>query len=134
MTLPALMLPGTGLLVWGLPGGSEMLVILLIGLLVFGGKLPEVARNIARGIGEFKKGLGELDRDVRQPVERAMRMEPPQGSVPYQPPRPPASTEEGTGDDDAGALADAGEPDRPDDPETAIQCDGEGGSPEVDPE
>lgn len=39
-------------------GMSELILILLICLLVFGAaKLPEIARNIAKGIKEFKKEM-----------------------------------------------------------------------------
>ena len=34
-------------------------VILFIGLLLFGSRLPSVARNMGKGINEFKKGLNE---------------------------------------------------------------------------
>jgi len=50
---------------WGLPGGLEWIVILIVGLLVFGGRLPSVARSIGQSIVEFKRGLhdvkGELE-------------------------------------------------------------------------
>lgn len=38
-------------------GLGEVLVILLVALLVFGGRLPEVGRSLGRGLVEFKKGL-----------------------------------------------------------------------------
>lgn len=56
-----------------MPGGSEWLVILVIGLLVFGRRLPEVARNLGKSVNEFKKGIREFQdsaddvaRDVNQ--------------------------------------------------------------------
>ena len=44
----------------GLPQGPELLIILLIVLLIWGGaKLPVLMRNLGRGAGEFKSGLAE---------------------------------------------------------------------------
>lgn len=46
-------------------GSGELIVILCLGLLLFGGKkLPEFARNLGRGIREFKKACSESDCDV----------------------------------------------------------------------
>ncbi len=38
-------------------GMGEMIVILVVALLVFGSRLPEVGRSLGRGLVEFKKGL-----------------------------------------------------------------------------
>lgn len=39
-------------------GGSELLIILLIVLVLFGGaKLPQLARNLGHAQREFKKGI-----------------------------------------------------------------------------
>ncbi len=39
--------------------GPHLLVILFLGLLIWGKRLPEVARGLGKSIGEFKKGLTE---------------------------------------------------------------------------
>ena len=45
-------------LAWGLPhNGMEWVVIGVIALLLFGKRLPGVARSLGTGIVEFKKGL-----------------------------------------------------------------------------
>jgi len=44
-------------------GSGEILLILIVALLVYGGRLPEVARAIGKSVGELKRGLTET-RDV----------------------------------------------------------------------
>ncbi|MHC4470600.1 MAG: twin-arginine translocase TatA/TatE family subunit [Planctomycetota bacterium] len=41
-------------------GIGEVLVVLVVALLVFGGKLPEVGRALGRSLVEFKRGLKSL--------------------------------------------------------------------------
>ena len=49
---------------FGLPGHLEMIIILVILLLLFGRRLPEVARSLGDGIREFKKGVQDVTADV----------------------------------------------------------------------
>jgi sec-independent protein translocase protein TatA len=49
-------------------GGGEMVVILLVALLIFGGKkVPELAKGLGEGIKNFKHAMKE--EDAPPPVE-----------------------------------------------------------------
>ncbi len=52
------------LLAFGLPGHMEWMVLLVLGLLIFGRRLPEVGRSLGRGIVEFKRGIKGIDDDI----------------------------------------------------------------------
>ena len=55
----------------GMPSGFEWVVIMVIGLLLFGKNLPSVMRGLGGSVKEFKKGMEE-------------------GATPSAPPAPPA--------------------------------------------
>lgn len=51
----------------GIPGGPEMLIVLLIIVLLFGAnKLPKLARSTGQAMGEFKRGRDELETEIRE--------------------------------------------------------------------
>ena len=75
-------------------GFTEMLVVFVIVLLVFGShRVPEMFRNFGRAINEFKKGMHEIEASAppppAHPAEIAMR--PPQ-QLPATPPADPHGT------------------------------------------
>lgn len=46
-------------------GGQELLVILLIFLLLFGGsKIPELMKGLGKGVRNFKDGMNEVQKDL----------------------------------------------------------------------
>jgi sec-independent protein translocase protein TatA len=45
-------------------GTQEILVLLVLGVLLFGRRLPEVGRYLGKGIVEFKKGMKGLEDEV----------------------------------------------------------------------
>jgi sec-independent protein translocase protein TatA len=51
--------------IFGLPGGTEWVVVGLAALLLFGRRLPEVARSLGKGVVEFKKGLQGVEDEIR---------------------------------------------------------------------
>lgn len=42
----------------------EMLIVGIVALLLFGKRLPEVARSLGKGITEFKKGVRGIEDEV----------------------------------------------------------------------
>jgi sec-independent protein translocase protein TatA len=53
----------------------EIIVILVIALLLFGKRLPEVGRSLGKGIVEFKKGIQGVEDDVKSEDYRPRRDE-----------------------------------------------------------
>jgi sec-independent protein translocase protein TatA len=51
-----------------MPGGGEWVVIAFIALLIFGRRLPEVARSFGKSINEFKKGMREFQDKANEVV------------------------------------------------------------------
>ena len=46
-------------------GGTEVILILLVALLLFGAKnLPKIARNLGRSVEEFRRAAREVSREV----------------------------------------------------------------------
>lgn len=53
---------------FGLPAGSELIMVLLVVLIIFGPtKLPQLGRSIGSAITEFKDGLKKVKDDEDGP-------------------------------------------------------------------
>ena len=53
------------LLGFGMPGFPEMMIFGIIAILLFGKKLPDVARRVGGSYREFRKGLSEMTSSYR---------------------------------------------------------------------
>jgi len=54
------------------PGGMEMVVILLIAVLLFGAnKIPKLARSTGQAMGEFQRGREEIEQELEDVKEDA---------------------------------------------------------------
>jgi len=52
---------------FGSIGGTELLVIMVIALLIFGPrKLPELGKSIGKGLSEFKRASNDLRRSLEE--------------------------------------------------------------------
>ena len=50
-------------------GPTELIILLVVVLLVFGNRLPAAMRSLGRGITEFKKGV-QGDDDSEQSIDK----------------------------------------------------------------
>jgi len=68
-------------------GWTQMIVLGLLGVLIFGKRLPEVGKSLGKGIVEFKKGLSGIDTDLDESAAANKQLD---GTAPSP---PPAATE-----------------------------------------
>ena len=68
-----------------MPGGPELIIILVVVLVLFGGsQLPKLAKNLGKAQKEFKEGMGE------GAAEQSSTPPTPPSASPPPPPPPPA--------------------------------------------
>ena len=56
------------LLAFWSPGPGEMLLLAAVALLLYGGKLPEVARSWGKSFAEFRRGLSGIQNDINEAI------------------------------------------------------------------
>ncbi len=75
-------------------GFTEILVILVVALLVFGpDRLPELARNLGKGLAEFRRASSDLRRSVLEASDEPRVLKPPPPEARSEPARGFASGE-----------------------------------------
>jgi sec-independent protein translocase protein TatA len=59
---------------FSLPGGGELIVILFVVLLLFGGKkIPELMRGLGKGIREFNNAKNSIEDEIKEGMKDADR-------------------------------------------------------------
>jgi sec-independent protein translocase protein TatA len=54
-------------LAFGMPGGWELMIIILFVVIFFGAKkIPEIARGLGKGIREFKDATKEIKSEIQE--------------------------------------------------------------------
>lgn len=55
---------------FSLPGGMELVVIVIVILVLFGGKkIPEMMRGLGSGIREFKKAQSDISDEINKAIK-----------------------------------------------------------------
>mgnify|MGYP001599162857 CR=1 FL=1 len=67
---------------FGMPGGMEWIIILIVALLIFGRRLPEVMKSMGKGILEFKKGIKGVEDEVENESNSSSRKIIDDGKIP----------------------------------------------------
>ena len=80
----------------------ELIIVAVLGVLLFGRRLPEVGRYLGKGIVEFKKGMRGLEDEVESGTSTVVRQEPPALDQPRPPQRVPTTAPKF--EDNAGAV------------------------------
>lgn len=57
-------------------GGPEILLLIILGILLFGRKLPEVARSLGKATVEFKRGMRGLEEEINETPQPRAAIEP----------------------------------------------------------
>ncbi|MCE3259175.1 MAG: twin-arginine translocase TatA/TatE family subunit [Bacteroidetes bacterium] len=56
------------IILFGMPGAPELIIIGIVLLLLFGGKkIPELMKGLGQGISEFKKAKNDVDKEINKP-------------------------------------------------------------------
>lgn len=63
-----------GLLAFLNLGTGEIIAIVVVILLLFGGKkIPELMRGLGKGVKSFKQGMNEVEDEIKKPLEELDR-------------------------------------------------------------
>ncbi|MBQ7691637.1 MAG: twin-arginine translocase TatA/TatE family subunit [Muribaculaceae bacterium] len=65
------------LLLFGNLGSTELIIIVFVVLLLFGGKkIPELMKGLGKGVRSFKQGMNDIEEEIKRPTGEANNNEP----------------------------------------------------------
>ncbi len=51
-------------------GTTELIIIVFVVLLLFGGKkIPELMKGLGKGVRSFKQGMNDIEEEIKRPVD-----------------------------------------------------------------
>ena len=53
-------------------GGLEIVMIAVIAVMLFGSKLPEVARSVGQSYTQFRRGLNDIQTSIKSELDREL--------------------------------------------------------------
>ena len=57
-------------------GTTEIIIIALVILLLFGGKkIPELMRGLGKGVSQFKKGMNDIEQEINAEADKDQKEE-----------------------------------------------------------
>jgi len=58
----------------GLPGGGELILLVFVVLLLFGGrKIPELMRGVGKGIKEFNNAKSTIESEIKEGMKESKK-------------------------------------------------------------
>lgn len=51
-------------------GGAELVVIAIVAVVLFGSKLPEVARSVGQSYTQFRRGLNDIQSSIKDELDK----------------------------------------------------------------
>lgn len=84
--------------IFGGLGFAELLMVAFVSILVFGGKLPDVMRNLGQAYARIRKQLTTMSEPIRSEIQRATTLpdDPPPAALPASVPSVPYDVGTGT--------------------------------------